>query len=91
MGPGPGLDESGKSHPLRDSIPGRPTRGESLYRLSYPGAHMKYYVYENVAKLKYSGITLIYPKCMHDDIQGSLTLGNISYCSVLVTRDLEGI
>ena len=26
----------GKSHPHRDSIPDRPARSQSLYRLSYP-------------------------------------------------------
>jgi hypothetical protein len=32
-----GLDECGKSRRYRDSIPGRPSRSESLYRLSNPG------------------------------------------------------
>ena len=31
-----GLDRCGKSHPQRDSNPGRPARRQSLYRLSYP-------------------------------------------------------
>ena len=33
--PGP-VWTGGKSRPHRDSIPGRPARSESLYRLSYP-------------------------------------------------------
>ena len=33
--PGP-VWTGGKSHPHRDSIPGRPARSQSLYRLSYP-------------------------------------------------------
>jgi len=32
-----------KSHPHRDSIPDRPARSQSLYRLSYP-AHNEIYV-----------------------------------------------
>jgi hypothetical protein len=32
-----GLDGYGKPHPHRDSIPDRPARSESLYRLHYPG------------------------------------------------------
>ena len=36
VGPRAGLDECGKSRP-EDSIPGRPVRSESLYRLSYRG------------------------------------------------------
>ena len=35
MGPRAGLDRCGKSHPHWDSIPDRPARGRSLYRLSY--------------------------------------------------------
>ena len=37
--PGP-VWTGGKSHPHRDSIPDRPARSESLYRLSYP-AHKR--------------------------------------------------
>ena len=37
--PRAGLDGCGKSRPYRDSIPRRPTRSESLYRLPYPGPH----------------------------------------------------
>jgi len=33
-----------KSHPHRDSIPDRPARSQSLYRLSYP-AHIYIYIY----------------------------------------------
>jgi hypothetical protein len=36
VGPKAGLDGYGKSRPHRDSIPYRPARSESLYRLSYP-------------------------------------------------------
>ena len=36
MDPRAGLDRCGKSRPRRDSIPGRPARSQSLYRLSYP-------------------------------------------------------
>ena len=36
MGPRAGLDGRGKSRPHRDSIPDRPARSQSLYRLSYP-------------------------------------------------------
>ena len=35
MGPRAGLNRCGKSRPHRNSIPNRPVRGESLYRLSY--------------------------------------------------------
>ena len=45
MGPRAGLDWCGKCRPLRDSIPDRPARSESLYQLSYPrppwSRHMK--------------------------------------------------
>ena len=37
MGPKAGVEVYGKSRPQRDSIPDRPARSESLYRLSYPG------------------------------------------------------
>ena len=41
MGPGP-VWMGGKSRPHRDSIPDRPARSQSLYRLSYPahGLHV---------------------------------------------------
>jgi hypothetical protein len=38
--PGP-VWTGGKSRPHRDSIPDRPTRSESLYRLSYPAHNYK--------------------------------------------------
>ena len=41
--PGP-VWMDGKSRPHRDSIPDRPTRSWSLYRLSYP-AHIYIYMY----------------------------------------------
>ena len=37
MGPRAGLDGGGKSRSRRDSIPDRPARSASLYRLRYPG------------------------------------------------------
>jgi hypothetical protein len=37
VGPRAGQDGCGKSRPNQDSIPDRPTRSKSLYRLSYPG------------------------------------------------------
>ena len=40
MDPRAGLDRCGKSRPHQDSIPDRPARSQSLYRLSYP-AHIK--------------------------------------------------
>jgi hypothetical protein len=42
VGPRAGLDGCGKSRPRRDSIPDRPARSESLYRLSYLGPFIKY-------------------------------------------------
>jgi hypothetical protein len=36
VGIGAGLDRCGKSYLHRDSIPGRPARRQSLYRLRYP-------------------------------------------------------
>jgi len=36
-----------KSRPHRDSIPDRPARSRSLYRLSYP-AHIYIYIYANM-------------------------------------------
>ena len=36
MGPRAGLDRCGKSRLHRDSIPDRPVRNQSLYRLRYP-------------------------------------------------------
>ena len=41
--PGP-VWTGGKSRPHRDSIPDRPTRSQSLYRLSYP-THIYIYIY----------------------------------------------
>jgi len=35
VGPRAGLDRCGKSRPHRDSIPDRPNRSQSLYRLKY--------------------------------------------------------
>jgi hypothetical protein len=43
VGPRVGLDVCEKSRPHRDSIPNRPARSQSLYRLSYP-AHSIYRV-----------------------------------------------
>jgi len=36
----------GKSRPHRDSIVDRPTRSQSLYRLSYPGNNIYIYIYK---------------------------------------------
>jgi hypothetical protein len=36
VGPRAGLDRCGKSRLHRDSIPDRPARSQSLYRLGYP-------------------------------------------------------
>ena len=47
MGPTAGLDECGKSRPHRDSIPDRPARSQSLYRLSYT-AHGAWQCYEMI-------------------------------------------
>ena len=42
MGPRP-VWTDGKSRPRRDSIPDRPARSQSLYRLSYPTHHVSQY------------------------------------------------
>jgi len=42
--PGP-VWTGGKSRPHRDSIPDRPARSQSLYRLSYPAHHTYIYIY----------------------------------------------
>ena len=42
VGPRVGLDRGGKSRPHRDSIPDRPARSQSLYRLRYPAHHFYY-------------------------------------------------
>ena len=44
MGPRAGLDKCGISRPHRDSIPGRPARSQSLYRLSYRPIQRQYVV-----------------------------------------------
>ena len=36
----------GKFRPHRDSIPDRPARGQSLYRLSYPAHNLRFYTYK---------------------------------------------
>jgi len=43
----------GKSRPHRDSIPDRPTRSQSLYRLSYP-AHLSKYGFTNSKSARYN-------------------------------------
>jgi hypothetical protein len=43
VGPRAGLDGCGKSCPIGIRSPDRPSRSESLYRLSYPGRHYYYY------------------------------------------------
>jgi hypothetical protein len=42
VGPRAGLDVCGKSRPIRIRSPDRPSRSQSLYRLSYPGQRKKY-------------------------------------------------
>ena len=37
----------GKSRPHRDSIPDRPARSQSLYRLSYPARNVNIYTLKN--------------------------------------------
>jgi len=44
VGPRAGLDGCGKSHPHRDSIPDRPARSQSLYRLSYRAHKIKLHI-----------------------------------------------
>jgi hypothetical protein len=44
VGPRSGLDGCKKSCSYRDSIPDRPARSESLYRLRYPGPHYTLYI-----------------------------------------------
>jgi hypothetical protein len=41
VGPRAGLDGYGKSRPQRDSIPDRPARSQSQYRLSHPHPYLK--------------------------------------------------
>jgi hypothetical protein len=43
--PRAGLYRCGKSRPHRNSIPGRPSRSQSLYRLSYPGPPVDHNLY----------------------------------------------
>ena len=43
MGSRAGLDGR-KTHPHRDSIPDRPDRSQSLYRLNYPAHNIKIYL-----------------------------------------------
>ena len=49
--PGP-IWTGGKSRPHRNSIPGRPARSQSLYRMSYP-ALLKRSTYPNTASVTY--------------------------------------
>ena len=49
--PGP-VCTGGKSHPHRDSIPGRPARSQSLYRLSYPAHNV--IVFTKVKSIRFS-------------------------------------
>ena len=67
--PGP-VWRGGTSRPHRDSIPDRPTRSQSLYRLSYP-AHIYIYIY-NIVKhnfifyyiiLYYNSSYMFWPNC----------------------------
>jgi len=56
VGPRAGL-EGGKSRPHRDSIPDRPARSQSLYRLSYPAHNILYrsiYSYLLVVSLRFT-------------------------------------
>jgi len=46
VGPSDGM-EVVKSRPHRDSIPDRPDRSQSLYRMSYP-AHIYIYIYKYI-------------------------------------------
>ena len=45
VGPRAGLDRCGKSRPHRNSIPDRPARSQSLYRLSYRAHRVLLYKY----------------------------------------------
>jgi hypothetical protein len=45
----------GKSHPHRDSIPDRPARSQSLYRLRYPAHHVQ----NMLAKIYHNGCRIL--------------------------------
>jgi len=61
--PGP-VWTGGKSRPHRDSIPDRPARSQSLYRLSYP-AHTRYFYRQQLTKQLRStkSSTIIWQHC----------------------------
>jgi len=57
----------GKSRPHRDSIPDRPARSQSLYRMSYPARYIVYiyiyiYIYIYTKHLLYWNITVLHPQ-----------------------------
>jgi hypothetical protein len=63
VGPRAGLGGCGKSRPHQDSIPDRPARSKSLYRLSYPGPpytyiHTYIYTISVYNTSKFSNLTL---------------------------------
>ena len=54
MGLRAGLDRCGESGPHRDSIPDRPARRQSLYRLSYLAHLYLYYIIYHCVTIAYS-------------------------------------
>ena len=69
--PGP-VWTGGKSRPHRDSIPDRPSRSQSLYRLSYP-AHLRFmYVIEIIFRPS-NGPYQVTPVCVKRAAMGALS------------------
>ena len=71
--PGP-VWTGGKSRPHRDSIPNRPVRSQSLYRLSYPPHKYEYY-----ATKWYTDVCVfIWRKC--EELKTTRELSNLVQC-----------
>jgi hypothetical protein len=82
VGPRAGLDLYEKSRPHRDSIPNRPARSQSLYRLSYP-AHIGIIIM--VYNIVYHNSILLMIICVYNVYQatcfGSCNEPSSGFCS----------
>ena len=71
--PGP-VWTGGKSRPHRDSIPDRPARSQSLYRLSYPARGIVLHAYFNEARVIRDIITGQFHSAVHRHRGGKFTI-----------------
>ena len=78
----------GKSRPHQDSIPDRPARSQSLYRLSYPVHYMRLYMYVYIYAR--TDVCTMYVVCTYDYVHICTLCACVCVC-VCVSATAKGL